>query len=135
MTKDQPGRRAIVALTDGDDGASKASLSMATRVARDAGIPVFTVGLGVSGKTRRYLKLLSDGTNAGKGGQGYYDAPDASQLQELYDSISSKLKKTYVVTWTTRGSSGQTIESTVTVTYTCASGTFTEETPVKYVVP
>jgi len=135
MTRKQSGRQAIIALTDGKDENSQATLAKAIKAAQDAGIPVFTIGLGVDASTRAKLKNLSDGTNAGKGGQGYYDAPTAADLQRLYDSISSKLKKTYIVTWTTTGSPGQTIEATVTVTYSCAAGTFTEKTPVKYVVP
>ena len=61
----ESGRRAILALTDGEDTASKSSLEDIITQARNTGIPVYTVGLGSEDEIESgALKRLAAGTVA-----------------------------------------------------------------------
>jgi len=135
VTSGQAGQRAVVALTDGEDTDSWYSLSEAIDAGKSAGVPVYTIGLGVDSWTEDDLISLSNGTNAGKNGSGYFAAPDSSDLQDLYDLISDTLKQVYVITWTSNGKSGDAVDVEISVTYTCANGTFTDTFDSLYSIP
>jgi len=135
LTSSQSGQRAVVALTDGEDTDSWNSLSDAISAGNAAGVPVYTIGLGVDSGTEDDLISLSNGTNAGKNGSGYFAAPDSSDLQNLYDLISDTLKKVYIITWTSSGTSGDTVDVEISVTYKCGNGTFTDTFDSSYVIP
>ena len=135
VTETQAGLRSIIALTDGQDTESSASLADATAAGSAASVPVFAIGLGVNAGTEQQLIQLSDGTYAGSNGSGYFAAPSASELQALYDSISNTLKKVYVITWTSSGSHGDLVDVQISATYTCGNGTFTDVFSSNYSVP
>ncbi len=135
LTDSRTGQKAVIVLSDGGDNRSRHSLNKAAAMARSMGIPVFTLGLGVEPKTARALRQLADKSNAGKKGQGYYEAPSESDLSRLYDSISTKLKKTYVVSWPSNGTPGDAIEATVQISYQSAHGLLKETARTSYVLP
>ena len=53
MLKDIPGRRAVVLMTDGVDMNSKRRLDDVIRLADDAKVPIYTLGVGEPGKNER----------------------------------------------------------------------------------
>ncbi|WP_165232912.1 vWA domain-containing protein [Aquisphaera insulae] len=92
MLGDEQGRRAILALTDGQDTASQmGNLEMAIAAAKRVGMPVYTLGLGsereIAGDDLRHL---AEATRA-----QYYRARDADQLKAIYESLATRLGASY----------------------------------------
>ncbi|MDO8445550.1 MAG: PKD domain-containing protein [Deltaproteobacteria bacterium] len=138
LTVTQSGQKAIVAMTDGvDSGTSYCTHTQTEAIdyAVSNGIPVYTVGLGVSSTGETALINISDGTHAGTNGSGYYSAPTSTELSELYNTISNVLSNVYIIGWSSGGSSGNNVSVEITVTYTGVNGTFTESFTSSYVAP
>ncbi len=87
-------RRAIVLLTDGKDSGSVSTHTREQAIdeAAQAGIPIFTIGLGADADT----DLLRD--LAAKGGGQFYRAPAPSDVPAIFDALSSSLRSLYVLT-------------------------------------
>ena len=98
LLENQEGRRAVLALTDGEDTASQmASLESVVEEARRLGLPVYTLGLGSEREIRsRDLRLLADSTR----GQ-YYPARRSDQLKAIYEQIAERIGSSYVLTYKT----------------------------------
>ena len=98
LIKNQPGRKAVILLSDGEDTASSSTLNQAIAVAVTENVPIFTIGLGVSpGSTADVvLNRLANST----GGQ-YFVAPSSSDLEELYRLISRQLENQYKISYKT----------------------------------
>jgi VWFA-related protein len=94
LLDEQTGRRAVLALTDGEDTASEsANLDSAIAAARRLGLPVYTLGLGTeeeiaSGDLRR----LATSTRA-----QYYPARNADQLKAIYETIATRIGAGYTL--------------------------------------
>jgi tight adherence protein B len=85
---------AVVLLTDGADTGSSISLDEATRLAHDAHIRVFTVGLHSSSFRPAALQQLAGGTG------GYFSAAGSSgALATIFDQLGLKLANQYVVSY------------------------------------
>jgi Ca-activated chloride channel family protein len=82
------GMNVIVALTDGNDNASYASLVQTINEAKQMDIPVYVVGLG--DVNRAMLSQIATET----GGQFFY-ANSAKSLHAIYEKISEKLQSFY----------------------------------------
>jgi Ca-activated chloride channel homolog len=117
--------RAVVAFTDGGENASSISLSTLLQTARLNAIPVYTIGLldSTSHSTppglyypETTLVQIADST-----GGFYFYAPNASQLQQIYNIISGQLSNSYTVTitWpsTTLPPAGTLVTAVITVNY------------------
>lgn len=87
------GRRVIVALTDGVSDGDNASASDSINRALDAGIPVYTIGLG-SDVDNEQLQRIAQQT-----GGAYYFAPDADELAALYANLARALQNEYSFTY------------------------------------
>ncbi len=94
----ESGRRAVLALTDGEDTASsEATLGSVIDSARGLGLPVYTLGLGSEGEIRSQdLRRLADSTRA-----QYYPARRADQLRAIYEQIAERIGSGYVLTYQT----------------------------------
>jgi VWFA-related protein len=92
----EPGRRAVLALTDGEDTFSQsATLDSVTASARRLGLPVHTLGLGTEDEIEsESLKLLAASTR----GQ-YYPARQADQLRTIYEQLAERLRSSYTLTY------------------------------------
>ncbi len=90
------GRRAVLALTDGEDTFSQdATLASAILSARNAGVPVHTLGLGSEDEIESdALKRLAAETR----GQ-YFPARDAAQLRGIYEELARGLGESYSLTY------------------------------------
>lgn len=113
IAEDAPvGQRAILLLTDGVDedgqgnpeqGSRRARRDTPLDDARDANIPIFTIGLGDE-TDEEYLRLLADQT-----GGFYQAAPTSEQLDTLFGNVLDMLRQTYFVTYeSTSDCDGQT---------------------------
>jgi VWFA-related protein len=94
----EAGRRAVLALTDGEDTFSQsASLESVITAARRSGIPVHTLGLGSEDEIESdALRRLAAGTR----GQ-YYSARQADQLRQIYEELAQRLRSSYTLTYQT----------------------------------
>lgn len=98
MLHQETGRRAVLALTDGEDTFSQsATLDSVIVAARRLGLPVHTLGLGSEDEIEsEALKRLAAQTR----GQ-YYPARRADQLGRIYEQIAERLRSTYALTYRT----------------------------------
>ncbi|GAU83189.1 VWA domain-containing protein [Bosea sp. BIWAKO-01] len=80
--------KTIIALTDGNDTASKAPPAEAARIARDRGIVIHTVAVGdptAAGEDKLDEAALKE--VASTTGGGFFRALDRNQLQEIYQRL------------------------------------------------
>ena len=98
LIADEPGRRAVLALTDGEDTFSQtADLDAAVLAARRSGLPVHTLGLGSEDEiASNDLRRLAAETR----GQ-YFPARDAAQLAAIYEEIAARLGQMYRLVYRT----------------------------------
>lgn len=94
----EPGRKALVLLTDGDDYRSRFGPDRALRDSRASGVPVYIIGLG----DPRYLKKAYKQNNlddmAEKTGGRVFLAEDPQELFTVYDRINAELRSQYLLT-------------------------------------
>ena len=112
--RDEPGRRALVVLTDGFDSGSVAKPERAVELGRKLGVPVYVVGFQPGGGARgglgggagvnfgatsalHTLKLLTDPT----GGRLIRVSPSDSGLARAFHQIQHELRRQYVLTFYT----------------------------------
>jgi VWFA-related protein len=90
----EKGRRAVLALTDGEDTFSQsATLESVIAAANRIGLPVYTLGLGsedeIESKDLRRLAISTRGQ--------YYPAKSADQLRAIYEQIAERLNSSYTL--------------------------------------
>jgi VWFA-related protein len=94
----ESGRRAVLAMTDGEDTDSRsANLDSAIAAARRRGLPVYTLGLGSEDEIESAdLRRLAVETR----GQ-YYPARHADQLRAIYEQIAERIGSSYTLAYQT----------------------------------
>jgi hypothetical protein len=123
-TARETGQRAVIAFTDGYENNSTIITSQTALInaAKANGVPIFTVGLGSADSTG--LQAIASQT-----GGFYYSAPTSAQLAAIYSQIAQVFNNTVILSWPGfTYQSGATI--TITITYICASGTYTSSVNV-----
>jgi len=83
---------AVLALTDGQENESSNSKQDVIDLANQAGVPVYTIGLGGNVNTDD-LQDIADQT-----GGRFFQAPNSSDLETIYQEISQQLSSRYEVT-------------------------------------
>ena len=96
--------RVIILLTDGRDVSSAASLTQAVAAARSAGASVYSVGIESSSFDPSALRLLARAT-----GGAYRGAGSSADLQRVYASVASELKRTWRVDYDTSARPGDRV--------------------------
>lgn len=82
-----PGRRAVIAMTDGVDNSSKRRVEEVIERARSADIPLYMLGFGRDGEIdEASMRQMADATN-GK----YYHAKNKDALLDIFENLSIKL--------------------------------------------
>jgi hypothetical protein len=108
----QDRRLSIVAVTDGKDAGpptgSTKSLSDVITSAVYNGVQIFTIGVGVPDNVT--LQQLATDTR----GQYFYD-PGATNLEDVYSTISEILSNEYTIEYTTSSAAGSTISIKIVV--------------------
>ncbi len=94
----QQGRRAVLALTDGEDTFSQsADLESVIALARRMSLPVHALALGDEGElASEKLRLLAEQTRG-----NYYRATNADELRKIYEEIAERLGSSYSLTYNT----------------------------------
>jgi VWFA-related protein len=91
------GPKAVILISDGDDNSSELSLGDVIPNANAAGIAVFTVSVGdISGDVA--ATALMSALAADTGGR-YFAGPDEAEIEAAYDTVSSHLNNSYVLTF------------------------------------
>jgi VWFA-related protein len=96
LIAEQDGRRAVLALTDGMDNASEdATPESLVRKARNAGVPVHTLGLGSEEEIAADdLRELADATRG-----EWFHAPKPAQLRSIFEELARGLGESYTLTY------------------------------------
>jgi VWFA-related protein len=100
LVKEHTGRKAIVLLSDGvdDDGTgkplSKQTMKEVIDLAREVNVPIYVLGLGTE------IDEAGLTTVAHTTGALYFNAPQASDLQALYETIGAQLAGQYAISYT-----------------------------------
>ena len=85
----RPGKRAVVAMTDGRDNRSHRSAKDIIQLARDAKVPLYMLGLGRDKEIdETVMRRLAE--EPGTGGE-YYRAANQQKLFEVFESLSIRL--------------------------------------------
>ncbi len=93
--RDRPGRKALVLLSDGDDnGASSASKSQVTAMARSLEVSIYAVGIQGFDTPKGFLKNLAEDT-----GGLYFFPGKVAELIKVFEAISKDLKNNYLVAY------------------------------------
>ncbi|MFB0537509.1 MAG: VWA domain-containing protein [Anaerolineae bacterium] len=92
--QNQPGRKVVIALTDGIDEDSHRSLNSAIKFAQESKVPIYTIGLGRD-VYEGVLEKMAQET-----GGWYYFSPEASQLAALYEDLAHALQSEYSLIYT-----------------------------------
>ncbi len=112
------GRKAIILLTDGLDNSSKIGRDVVVKQAGDNGLSISTIGLGnkASGKDMEGIdeSVLQALATASYG--TYAFAPDASQLNDLYQQLSARIQNEYRLTYTSPGALRDGVRRNIVVT-------------------
>ncbi|MEW6756902.1 MAG: VWA domain-containing protein [Acidobacteriota bacterium] len=99
-TSTRNGRKAVIAMTDGEDNSSAHSQAELIAYAQGLGIPVFTIGFGSADAT------VLDAIATQTGGK-YFAAATSANLQTILQSIGAIVNSQYVITYTTTKTDGQ----------------------------
>lgn len=93
---EENGRRAVLALTDGIDNSSdEATPASLVRKARNAGVPVHTLGLGSEDEIAgEILQELAAGTRG-----EWFHAPSPEQLRSIFEELARGLGESYTLTY------------------------------------
>jgi tight adherence protein B len=96
--------RVIIAVTDGNETRSEASLQKAIAAANGAGATVYVVAIESSRFTPEPLKKLASAT-----GGAYYGAASSEALEEIYTSIAEELQRTWRLEYVTAARPGESL--------------------------
>lgn len=102
--RDRPGRKALILLSDGDDnGASSATKSQVTAMAKSLEVSIYAVGIQGFDTPRGFLKNLAEDT-----GGAYYFPGKVGELIKVFEAISKDLKNNYLVAYSPKRSADNT---------------------------
>jgi hypothetical protein len=117
--RDVPGRKAVIALTDGLDNRSTLTSGQVLEQIGPGGLSISVIGLGDpsqlgvtnSGLDEAALRALAEGAG---GGYGY--AADPETLASLYERYGRALQSEYAITYTSPTALRDGVKRTLTVT-------------------
>jgi Ca-activated chloride channel homolog len=93
----QPGKKAMIVFTDGDDNASMLNAGAAVNRAKKLGIPLYTIAEGEAlqaPQLKRLLKELSEATGAMS-----YEVKKNGDIEQVFQDISRDLQHLYLISY------------------------------------
>jgi Ca-activated chloride channel family protein len=93
----EPGQRALVLLTDGEDTISSTSWEDALAYAKRSGVAIYTIGLGVGDLKRGPRAMLTELAEV-TGGRAWF-VEHADELAGVYSRISEELRSRYFLAY------------------------------------
>ncbi len=97
VMRDQPGKKAMVVFTDGDDNASILNSDAAVNRARMDGVPLFTVAEGEALNCPELRKVLSN-LSTSTGGAAF-EVDDRKNMAAVFQRISGQLRHMYLLAY------------------------------------
>mgnify|MGYP001039026130 FL=1 len=95
LLREERGRRAVIALTDGQDTHSRFALEDVAARARELGLPIYTLGFGDEREIAvGELKALARATRA-----EYYPARRSEELRKVYEAIAERIGAGYSLSY------------------------------------
>jgi Ca-activated chloride channel homolog len=91
--KDQPGRKAVIVFSDGEDTTSSLKEQEVVDYARAVEATIYTVGIG--SVDRGFLKKMADET-----GGSFFHASKVSELNRIFSGIADELHNHYALAYT-----------------------------------
>ena len=116
--RNEPGRRALIVVTDGDDLHSRSKRAQVTEYAERMGVPIYFIALGWNDPRSPLIRRLSRQT----GGRlfrihpGQSRAALAREMEQVFDRINEDLRRQYVLTYYTEQPPGAGAEPEVRTT-------------------
>ena len=116
--RNEPGRRALIVVTDGDDLHSRSKRAQVTEYAERMGVPIYFIALGWNDPRGPLIKRLSRQT----GGRlfrihpGQSRASLARDMQQVFDRINEDLRHQHVLTYYSEHPPGAGVEPEVRTT-------------------
>ena len=110
-----PGNRVVMALSDGDDTASRVGFEQVVDLAIRSSIPVYTIGLGQEAKDD-VLRAMAERTS----GQ-YFKAPTPNDLSSAFKQLSNQIQNEYEVVYISPLTEGVDAPIDVSVTLTAGN--------------
>ncbi|MDE2924505.1 MAG: VWA domain-containing protein [Acidobacteriota bacterium] len=111
----EPGRRALIVVTDGDDRHSRTKTAQVTDFAERVGIPIYFIAVGWAEPPRGLVRKLGRRT----GGRVFRVHPSlppsemAKALRQVFERIDEDLRRQLVLTYYSNSPTGQGIEPDV----------------------
>ncbi len=97
----EPGRKALVVLTDGDDYRSRFTSKRCIRYGRELGVPVYIIALGgLYGERRDVRRLPLEALARSTGGRVFH-ITGIEQLADAYARIEQELRSQYLLAFST----------------------------------
>lgn len=115
--RSEPGRRALVVVTDGNDRNSRSEAAQVIDFAEQVGVPIYVISLGWSDPRDRLVRRLSRRT----GGRLFRVHPGqprallATEMQQVFDRIDEDLRHQHVLTYYSSRPRGARIEPEVRI--------------------
>jgi VWFA-related protein len=94
MLRGAPGRKVVLALTDGRDEHSDQTAPIVVDYATEQNVVLYTIGLGTI-VNREVLSQMAQDTNG-----EYHEEPSSTELADLYTSLAQSLQDEYSLTYT-----------------------------------
>ena len=96
-TAQQPGKKALILFTDGDDNASVLNANAAVNRAKKNGIPLFTIAEGDALESKTLKKLLLE-LSKSTGGESY-EVKSVNDIDDIFKRIDSELQHMYLLSY------------------------------------
>jgi Ca-activated chloride channel family protein len=94
-TAKQPGKKALIVFTDGEDNASVINANAAAVRAKKSGLPVFTIAEGDATQSPKLEKMLTDIAKATGGAS--YEVKNIKDIDDVFHKISNALQHMYLL--------------------------------------
>lgn len=111
----EPGRRALVVVTDGMDADSRSEAAQVSAFAETAGVPIYFIAVGWSAPPPILVRKLTRRT----GGRLFRIHPGlprsevAAEMERVFDRINEDLRHQYVLTYYSKLAQGEVVEPEV----------------------
>jgi VWFA-related protein len=94
-------KRVLIAITDGEDNASRLSLEQIVQIVRQSNVMIYTVGLlgGENQRSNRRAKRALEEISKASGGAGYFPK-DPDDVLNVASSIADDIRNQYVIAYT-----------------------------------
>jgi VWFA-related protein len=116
----EPSPKAVIVFTDGGENYSSGhNTNEVIADAQNQGVPLYTIGLGITGNASYEDPLRNWATATGG---SYYSAPSATDMAAIYNGIARNMRSQYTIGYTTHNPAFDGTTRTVTVASGGAGG-------------